>query len=166
MPRKSYGSRRFYSGPPAEKNYVVANGAGVTSGFLTEITVAHANNGTGDNDVKVASKIKAVFISASIAADTLSAADTMGVLLAKLPGGISGSLSNPNGVLNNFTQAQTFVWLRMTPRTQNTAHNFIGWVRIPPRHQIFNEGDELVWAMSSGPTATYSHCSNFVYKHR
>ncbi len=164
MPRRSYSSKR-YSGSPAEKNYLSSNGAGVTSGALTVIDIAKANNGSGDSDVGFPCTIKACFVSASLAADTLSASDTFGVLMAKIPGGASG-LSNPNGSLNSQTQAWTFLWLRMTPRTQNTAHNFIGWVKIPKRHQIFNEEDKLVWAISSGPTSTYSHCSNFVYKYR
>lgn len=163
MGRRYYS--RNYSGPVAEKNYVVSNGAGVTAGNHTVIVIAHANNGTGDNDVKIASRIKAIFVSAALGADTLSAADTMAVAMVKIPGGTTG-LSNPNGPLSDFTQQQTFLWLRMTPRTQNDAHNFIGWVKIPKRHQIMNEGDELVWSMSSGPTSTFSHCTNFVYKHR
>jgi len=164
MPRRSYSSKK-YSGSPAEKNYLSSNGAGVTSGALTVIDIADATNGSGEDDVGFPSTIKAVFVSASLAADTLSASDTFGILMAKIPGGATG-LSNPNGPLNNQTQSWTFLWLRMTPRTQNTAHNFIGWVKVPKRHQIFNEGDKLVWAMSSGPTSTYSHCSNFVYKYR
>ncbi len=166
MPRRSFASRRSFSGPPAEKNYVVSNGAGVTAGAITILAIAESNGLAGDNDMKIPATLKAIFVSASLAADTLSAADTMGVLIAKVGAGQSGSLSNPNGVLDNFTQTRTFMWLRMTPRTQNTAHNFIGWVRVPPRFQIFNEGDQLVWSMSLGPTSTYSHCTNFVYKHR
>ena len=165
MPRRSFYSKRSSNSQPAEKNYVSTNGAGVTASFATVIDVADADNGSGDGDIAFPSTVKAVFVSASLAADTLSAADTFGVLMAKVPGGASG-LSNPNGPLNNQTQSWTFLWLRMTPRTQNTAHTFIGWVKIPKRHQIFNEGDKLVWSMSSGPTSTYSHCSNFVYKYR
>ncbi len=164
MPRRSSYSRK-YSGSPAEKNYTASNAAGVTAGALTVLDIANANNGSADGDVGFPCTIKAVFVSSSLAADTLSASDTFGVLMAKIPGGASG-LSNPNGVLNNQTQSWTFLWLRMTPRTQNTAHNFIGWVKVPKRHQIMNEGDKLVWAISSGPTSTYSHCSNFVYKYR
>ena len=164
MPRRLYSSKTYLRSP-AEKNYLASNGAGVTSGALTVIDIAKANNGSGDSDVAFPATIKAVFVSASLAADTLSASDTFGVLMAKIPGG-AGGLSNPNGPLSSTTQSWTFLWLRMTPKTQNNAHNFIGWVKIPKRHQIFNEEDKLVWAMSSGPTSTYSHCSNFVYKYR
>ncbi len=129
----------------------------------TNIVIAHANNGTGDNDIKLPGTVKAVFVSASLYSDTATGVETMGVLMAKLPGG-SGLLSDPNGVLDAFTQQQTFLWLRMTPRTQNFGHQFIGWVKIPPRHQIFNETDQLVWRMSMN--SVYNHCTNFVYKHR
>ncbi len=167
MPRRSSYSRRSFSGPVAEKNYVVSNASGIGTGIQTTVDIAHCETISNDDSVSTGSKIKAVFISASLAADAVTGADTMGVLLAKIPGGLIGNLSNPNGVLNGFTQQQTFVWLRMTPRTQNFAHQFIGWVKIPPRHQIFNEEDKLVWSMSvSTPGNTYSHCSNFVYKHR
>jgi len=165
MPRRSYYSKKSYSGPVAEKNYVLFNGAGIASGIQTTLEVADADNGLADASVKVASRIKAIFVSASLGVDVIGGADTFGVLMAKLPGGLQVSLSNPNGVLNNFTQQQTFLWLRMTPRSQNFAHQFIGWVKIPPRHQIMNEADTIVWSMSAGPSA-YSHCSNFVYKHR
>ncbi len=167
MPRRSYSSRKYSNGPVAEKNYVLSNAAGIGSGIQTTVDVAHCESGAFDDSVDTASKVKAIFVSASLAADVVTGADTMGVLMAKIPGGLVGNLSNPNGILNGFTQQQTFLWLRMTPRTQNFAHQFIGWVKIPPRHQIFNEDDKIVWSMSvTTPGNTYSHCSNFVYKHR
>ena len=163
---RRYYSRKF-SGPAAEKNYVSYNTSGIGTGVQTTVDIAHCDNASLDDSIKAASKIKAVFVTASLFADIESDAATMGVLMAKIPGGLIGNLTNPNGALSSFTQQQTFLWLRMTPRTQQTAHNFIGWVKIPPRHQIFNEDDKLVWSMSiTVPTGTYSHCSNFVYKHR
>ncbi len=166
MPRRSFASRRS-NGPVAEKNYVATNASGVGTGVATVVDIAHCETLGNDDSVDTGSVIKAVFVSASLSADVLQAADTLGVLMAKIPGGLIGTLSNPNGVLSGFTQNLTFLWLRMTPRTQNFAHQFIGWVKIPPRHQIFNEEDKLVWSMSITSVGnTYSHCSNFVYKHR
>ncbi len=166
MPRRSFGSRKYSNTPAAEKHYILSNAAGITAGTNSDVVIADSDNGTNNNSVKSASKVKAVFCSVSLAADTLSASDTFGVLLCKVPGGLVGNVSSPNGVLNSFTQSITFMWLRMTPRTQNTAHNFIGWVKVPPRHQVFNEGDTLLWRSNSGPTSTFSVCANFVYKSR
>ena len=165
MVRRFYSKK--YSGPVAEKNYVLYNTSAIGTGVQTTVDIAHCDNGTLDDSVQIASRIKAIFVSSAVYSDTPTDADTMGVLIAKIPGGLIGNLSNPNGALSSFTQQQTFLWLRMTPRPQATAHNFIGWVKIPPRHQIFNEDDKLVWSISIiSPSGTYSHCSNFVYKHR
>ncbi len=92
----------------------------------------------------------------------------MGIALLKAIGGATGSFSNPNGVLSNFTQQQTFLWIRMTPKNIFSAHNFVGWVKIPKRHQVFNEGDSLVLNTSISYTIgeTWSQCANFVYKWR
>ena len=133
----------------------------------TTVDIAHCDNGTLDDSVQIASKIKAVFVSASVSSDIAAGPETMAILMAKIPGGLIGNLSNPNGALSSFTQQQTFLWLRMAPKLPTSAHNFIGWVKIPPRHQIFNEDDKLVWSISAAtPSGTYNHCSNFVYKHR
>jgi len=146
---------------------VASSLSGTGTGVLTEVTIANCDNLATDNSVGFGSTIKAIFISSSVFTSIGSDASTMAIQLVKLDGNTTSALSNPNGTLNPFTQNMSIFWFRMTPRTQNFAHNFIGWLKLPRRRQIFNEGDTLIWRMSVIiPSGDWSHCSNFVYKWR
>lgn len=163
---RRFGSSR-YSGPPAEKNYVASDQSGISTGSEVAVTIADADNQQNDNSMSLRSRLKAVFISSSISSETPDGAFQMGVMLIKVPGGLVGNISNPNGALNDFTQQNCILWIRMSPKDAANAHNFVGWYKIPRRHQIFNESDILQWRMSLiTPGTTWSHCSNFVYKWR
>ncbi len=166
MPR--YRSRSLQS--PAEKNYVISSQDGIASGTSSNVIVANCNDGNLDQDVKIPCRIKAVYIMSAMAAEFISTTSSLAAAcLIKDVGGSSFAALNPNAALSNVTQNQMIYWYRMlNGRSADTPTRHIGWIKIPKRHQIFNEGDLLRWVMncSNPDTATWEHCSNFVYKYR
>ncbi len=151
---------------PGEKNYVITNAAGVPSGTVSSVIVADADDGILDDSVGVPGTVRAIFVSASIGVGTLVAGATMAIWLGKDIGGGQFPTMDPNTVLANVTQQQTIYWLRMQAHPTTNPMKFVGWLKIPRRHQIFNEGDRLRWNMNvTNAGQDYDHCTNFVYKH-
>ena len=164
--------RRFTSQRvPSEKNYVATNAAGQTSGAAVNIIIAQSDNGIADNSMGVPAVVKAIYVMSSMSLDAISAeGGTAAVALVKDIAGSMFSALNPNAALSNTTQQQCIYWYRMSPgRATDSPTRHIGWIKIPKRHQIFNEGDNLRWVMSITSITggiDWGHCSNFVYKHR
>lgn len=164
--------RRFTSQRvPSEKNYVSTNAAGQASGAAVNIIVAQSDNGIADNSMGIPATVKAIYVMSSMSLDSISVeGGTSAVALVKDIAGSMFAALNPNGALSNTTQQQCIYWFRMSPgRATDSPMRHIGWIKIPKRHQIFNEGDNLRWVMSITsitPSIDWGHCSNFVYKHR
>ncbi len=158
--------RRSRSFNPAEKNYVLSNASGQVTGSVVSVRFAHADGLSADESIGIPGRIKAVFVSSSLAPEAIAVGSTLAVGLLKSPGDALFSGTNPNAILSNVTQQHMILWYRMMPTREDAALKFIGWVKIPKRHQIFNEGDSLRWNMSVTSVGfDWSHCSNFVYKH-
>ena len=157
--------RKMYR-PPREKNYFISNSSGVATGTSTRITFAVADNGSADNSIHFPGKIKAVYVTGACATGTLVAGATMAAILVKDVGGAQFAALNPNGTLSNLTQQQTIFYTRMSLHSSSNPLKFVGWIKIPRRHQIFNEGDELVWVYQcTNVGSDYEHCTTFIYLH-
>lgn len=155
--------------PISEKNYLINNAAATPSGTSINLVVVESNGGTGDNDVGIPARVKAIFIESSISVNTLGIGGTMALAIVKDIGGTSFAALNPNGVLSNITQQQMFYFIRMSPSQSNNPFRLFGWLKIPKRHQIFNEGDSLRHVMNVvtvGGSADWEHCTTHIYKHQ
>ncbi len=163
-------ARRFRSFKPmSEKNYLINNAAALPSATTTIINVATSNDGTGDADIGIPGKVKAVMIQSAISVDTLGIGGLMALALLKDIGGDMFDSFNPNSVLTNTAQQQMIYYIRMSPSQSNQPFKLFGWMKIPRRHQIFNEGDQLRYfinVITVGGSADYSHCTTFIYKHQ
>jgi len=155
--------------PISEKNYVINNAAALPSGTNTNIVIAEANDGLGDNDIGVPGRVKAIFVESAISVDTLGIGGLMAIAFVKDIGGTQFAALNPNGVLSNQTQQQMMYYVRMSPSQSNNPFRLYGWLKIPKRHQIFNEGDllrQVINVITVGGSADYSHCTTHIYKHQ
>lgn len=150
--------------PVAEKNYVLSNGAGVAAGTVSQIIIALADGLGNDNSVEFPCRVKAIYITGSIRSQTYLGGGTTGFMLYKDTGNANPAM-NPNSVISNIGQQITFLWRRMSSTTGLPGITFDGWVRIPKRFQIFNEGDALRCSLSA-TADVYDFCMNFVYKWR
>ncbi len=161
--------RRYTFKPMSEKNYLINNAASVTSGTTTEIVVADANDDINDSSIGVPGKVKAIFIQSAVYVDTLGIGGTMALALVKDIGNTMYTGFNPNGVISNPHQQNMIYYVRMSPSQANQPFKLFGWLKIPRRHQIFNEGDRLKYfinVVTVGGSADYSHCTTFIYKHQ
>ncbi len=155
--------------PLSEKNYLINNAAALPSGTTTSISVAVSNDGSADSSIGIPGRVKALMIQSAIYVDTLGIGGTMALAILKDIGGLQFLGFNPNGVLSNLAQQQMIYYIRMSPSQANQPFKVFGWLKIPKRHQIFNEGDALVYKLNVvtvGGSADYSHCTTFIYKHQ
>lgn len=155
--------------PISEKNYFVTNGAALPSGSLTALVIADADDGITDNSIGIPGRVKAVFIESAVSVDVLGIGGTMGIGIVKDIGGNNFGTFNPNGQPSNEQQQQLIYFLRMSPSQSNNPFRLFGWLKIPRRHAIFNEGDKLrmnISVTTVGGSADYSHCTTFIYKHQ
>ncbi len=155
---------------PVEKNYVISSQDGIASGTSANIIVAKSDGLANDNSVGIPAIIKAVYVMSSMSQNFISTTSPLtACCLIKDIGGSQFAALNPNAALSNVTQNQMIYWFRMNNgRLSDSQIRHIGWIKLPRRHQVFNEGDILRWVMngSNPDTANWEHCSNFVYKHR
>ena len=156
--------RSTYS--PAEKNYILTNQDGITSGNIITIDVVNADDASNEDSVKYPCRVKAVFVTCSVGAATLATGSFCAASISKSVGGV-GRVLNPAIALTNDAKSRTFWWIRMAAHISTRPLKFVGWVRIPKRWQIFMEADRLVWNVTCTSVGfTWEHCSNFVYKWR
>lgn len=148
--------------PVAEKNYVLNQATGVAGGTVSTLVVASADDLGNDNSVSFPCKIKMVYVVGALLQKVQTAGGTLACAMYKDTGG-AGVIINPNAIIPNRDQIQMFWWQRMLEETLSlNAFKFAGWIRIPKRFQIFNEGDQLRFTLNA--TDNYDHCVNFVYK--
>ena len=158
-------SRRIISRlPVADKNYVLSNGSGIAAGTTTSIVLVSADGAGNDNSVEFPCKVQAIYLVMNARSATDAGGGTFAVAMYKNPGNALGAF-NPNNTFTNVMQSHIFWWQRMSNNSQGLGVVFNGWVKIPKRFQIMNEGDTIVLGINFTVDA-YSHCTNAVYKWR
>ncbi len=154
---------------PAEKNYVINSQDGIASGTSANLVLVKADDLGNDNSISFPGIVKAIYVMSSMAQANISTfAGIMAACLIKDIGGTQFSALNPQGPHSNQTQQQLIYWYRMNAgRISDSYIRHVGWIAIPKRHQIFNEGDALRWVMNdvNSEAQQWEHCTNVVYKH-
>lgn len=158
---------------PAQKNYFQTFTTGIVGGVVTNYNLAVASSGAHPDGISIVewpSRIKAIWVDYTGVFDVTPAAVLQAVcLLRKNPGTQFGvpSAANMTGIGNSGFAANVIFSLQGAPGTNLGGENFRfrGWLKIPPRHQVFNESDSLQWITYMG-TNTHTDCLLSTYKWR
>lgn len=113
--------------------------------------------------------IKAIHLDLSVLPDVAGAITTQStVVIFKSP---ANSVAVPIGAdltaQGNSVLASYIIWSFQgaNPTVGTPVHRFFGWIKIPRRFQIFNEGDLLRIASVTSAVA-HTRCTRVVYKWR
>lgn len=168
MGQVSFRRSRF-RGSPAQKNVTqwIANAVGAATANAQDFVIA---SGTPDglNDVEYPSTVKMIFLDVTLTVDAVPATPSQQTLIIWKNQGTQGT--NPTHAqlvaLGNWA-GNSKVLFTVGNMQSNTANvlRYRGWVRIPRRHQIFNENDVMT-IVASNAIGAWSWCGVVIYKWR
>jgi len=150
---------------PARKHsvsVVTLNVPAATVQANTVLTEAQAVD-DGITSVPIGSRLKAVYVDATIVTDT-SAFGTIFWCINKDPGGLNPTV-DPQTFSASVGTSQIFGHGSGIPGqvAAGVPYRIVGWFRIPPRYQMVGRNDKVRFNTKS-LTAAHSMCARFVFK--
>lgn len=159
---------------PAQKNYNQAIGNAVAINVAANLIAVVNASGTPDgiSQVDYPATVKMFYIDYTLAHDAIPAVvPEVVVAIWKNPGN-NMTVPTPANLLalGNWTGvSQVFFVAQGSPGVYAGDNNQLrirGWIRIPRRHQVMNEGDRIYISAGSNNAATVTICNLNVYKWR
>lgn len=144
---------RRFSRPPKEKHYVQFD-ASLAAATQGSIQLAVADDGTADNSVKFPSRIRQVYIEFAFfgAAASINTGHRVTWALVKNPGGVytTADIDTFNLEASNLVGQIIRAGQMRTGNGAEQRYVFAGYIKIPRRHQVFNESDNLQLFVKGG----------------
>lgn len=145
--------RRRFSRPPKEKHYVQFD-ASVAAATQGNILLAVADDGAAANSVKFPSSVKQIYIEFSFfgAAASINTGHRITWAVIKNPGGkyTTASLDTFDIEASNLVGQVIRAGQMRSGNGAEQRYVWAGYIKIPRRHQIFNEADTLELFVKGG----------------
>lgn len=134
---------------PAQKNYFQTIANGVAAATVAEYEIVRATGAPdGIAQVDFPARVKMIYLDITMVSE--SAAPVVlpeaVIIIRKNEGNLYGvpAVASLTGIGNSAFASKVFFTMQGVPGTQEGFQlRYRGWIRVPPRLQVFNEGDTM-----------------------